>query len=175
MALAISAPANAVVVSYNLSFNDPDGGGPLTSGTGVLTLNETSLGNLNESTPTAGESLDATVAGIHFIVNSSSFLQWNINLAGGIFNNLGITSAHSAATGTPFLLTSGGNSGGNPGYQVQVVGANGIVNFANFTIGAPIMTGVPEPSTWAMMILGFFGLGFMAYRRRNQNPALSAA
>jgi probable HAF family extracellular repeat protein len=26
---------------------------------------------------------------------------------------------------------------------------------------------VPEPSTWAMMILGFFGIGFMAYRRRS--------
>ena len=26
---------------------------------------------------------------------------------------------------------------------------------------------VPEPSTWAMMILGFFGIGFMAYRRKN--------
>jgi hypothetical protein len=27
---------------------------------------------------------------------------------------------------------------------------------------------VPEPSTWAMMILGFFGIGFLAYRRKNQ-------
>jgi hypothetical protein len=27
--------------------------------------------------------------------------------------------------------------------------------------------GVPEPSTWAVMILGFAGVGFMAYRRRN--------
>jgi hypothetical protein len=26
---------------------------------------------------------------------------------------------------------------------------------------------VPEPSTWAMMILGFVGLGFMAYRRKS--------
>jgi len=25
---------------------------------------------------------------------------------------------------------------------------------------------VPEPSTWVMMILGFAGIGFMAYRRR---------
>ena len=25
---------------------------------------------------------------------------------------------------------------------------------------------VPEPSTWAMMILGFAGVGFMTYRRR---------
>jgi hypothetical protein len=26
---------------------------------------------------------------------------------------------------------------------------------------------IPEASTWAMMILGFFGLGFIAYRERN--------
>ena len=25
---------------------------------------------------------------------------------------------------------------------------------------------VPEPSTWAMMILGFAGVGYMTYRRR---------
>ena len=32
------------------------------------------------------------------------------------------------------------------------------------TFGA--VAAVPEPSTWAMMILGFAGIGFMAYRRR---------
>lgn len=31
---------------------------------------------------------------------------------------------------------------------------------------------VPEPSTWAMMILGFAGVGFMAYRRKRQVAAL---
>lgn len=35
-----------------------------------------------------------------------------------------------------------------------------------------VTSGVPEPSTWAMMILGFCGLGFIAYRRRQ--PALAA-
>jgi PEP-CTERM motif len=35
---------------------------------------------------------------------------------------------------------------------------------------------VPEPSTWAMMILGFAGIGFMAYRRSRKNAmALTAA
>ena len=33
---------------------------------------------------------------------------------------------------------------------------------------------VPEPSTWAMMILGFAGIGFTAYRRKPK-PALMAA
>jgi outer membrane lipase/esterase len=33
---------------------------------------------------------------------------------------------------------------------------------------------VPEPSTWAMMILGFAGVGFMVYRRKAK-PALMAA
>jgi hypothetical protein len=37
------------------------------------------------------------------------------------------------------------------------------------------VAGVPEPSTWAMMILGFFGVGFMAYRRKQNGAALSVA
>jgi hypothetical protein len=31
---------------------------------------------------------------------------------------------------------------------------------------------VPEASTWAMMLLGFAGVGFLAYRRRGQGQAL---
>jgi hypothetical protein len=45
----------------------------------------------------------------------------------------------------------------------------------NFTgTMTPITTAVPEASTWAMMILGFVGLGFMSYRRKLK-PALMAA
>ena len=33
---------------------------------------------------------------------------------------------------------------------------------------------VPEPSTWAMLILGFAGIGFMAYRRKSRPAALAA-
>jgi hypothetical protein len=31
-----------------------------------------------------------------------------------------------------------------------------------------IASAVPEPSTWAMMILGFAGVGFMAYRKKSK-------
>jgi hypothetical protein len=38
-----------------------------------------------------------------------------------------------------------------------------------------VVAAVPEPSTWAMMILGFAGVGFMAYRRRNTQGAFRLA
>jgi hypothetical protein len=41
--------------------------------------------------------------------------------------------------------------------------------------GQILVQAVPEPSTWAMMILGFFGVGFMAYRRNGKRPALRIA
>jgi hypothetical protein len=35
------------------------------------------------------------------------------------------------------------------------------------------LTAVPEPSTWAMMLVGFGGLGYAAYRRRRTVPAVA--
>jgi hypothetical protein len=43
----------------------------------------------------------------------------------------------------------------------------GFTQIKQFEISGLTAT-VPEPSTWAMMILGFFGVGFMAYRRKSQ-------
>lgn len=36
-----------------------------------------------------------------------------------------------------------------------------------------VIVGVPEPSTWAMVILGFAGVGYMTYRRKRQATALA--
>jgi len=44
----------------------------------------------------------------------------------------------------------------------------------NVTVTAAVAA-VPEPSTWAMMILGFAGVGFMAYRRKSHGAALRIA
>jgi hypothetical protein len=49
-------------------------------------------------------------------------------------------------------------------------------NTGAFTIVVTqLAAAVPEPSTWAMMILGFAGVGFMAYRRRNVSAVLRVA
>jgi PEP-CTERM motif len=62
-----------------------------------------------------------------------------------------------------------------PGYvfAADVLGPNGgtggIANGdLHLTITPALQSAVPEPSTWAMMILGFFGVGFMAYRRKSE-------
>lgn len=36
-----------------------------------------------------------------------------------------------------------------------------------FTLSGDPVAAVPEPPTWAMMLFGFAGVGFMAYRRRS--------
>lgn len=41
---------------------------------------------------------------------------------------------------------------------------DGLDNVRLFSPGA-----VPEPSTWAMMLLGFAGIGYLTYRRRSHN------
>jgi hypothetical protein len=77
-----------------------------------------------------------------------------------------------------------------PAVQAITIGLNLTEGFAPidvtggiFTFDAPVQVGtweirvtesVPEPSTWAMMLLGFAGVGFTAYRRKLK-PALMAA
>src|SRR5258708_8205735 len=48
---------------------------------------------------------------------------------------------------------------------------DGLTGSSPFT---PTVGGVPEASTWAMLLLGFAGIGFMAYRRKSK-PALMVA
>jgi hypothetical protein len=51
-----------------------------------------------------------------------------------------------------------------------------VAAYADLSIAGGTITAVPEPATWAMMLLGFAGLGFAGYRRtRSRRDALAAA
>jgi len=44
-------------------------------------------------------------------------------------------------------------------------GSANYIGFDNITLGSATPGGVPEPATWAMMLLGFSGLGLLIHRR----------
>jgi hypothetical protein len=43
-----------------------------------------------------------------------------------------------------------------------------MIGLDDLSVTGPTVGAVPEPSTWAMMILGFAGIGFMVYRRKSE-------
>jgi PEP-CTERM motif len=69
-----------------------------------------------------------------------------------------------AGTLTPSSLGFNTVSGKNIFFTTDLVIANGNTGNA----GATLASAVPEPSTWAMMVLGFLGVGFMAYRKKSK-------
>jgi hypothetical protein len=65
------------------------------------------------------------------------------------------------------LVTPGTFNGA--AFNLYYVEGNGAPAILDVKLNASrLTTDVPEPSTWAMMILGFFGVGFMAYRRQSK-------
>jgi hypothetical protein len=62
---------------------------------------------------------------------------------------------------SPITLT--GHSG------ILTVGYWDTIYGDNFGTQTLSVSAVPEPTTWAMMILGFMGVGFMAYRRKGRS------
>jgi hypothetical protein len=59
-------------------------------------------------------------------------------------------------------------------YDFEVLYADRSSSQASLTLDAAFTAAVPEASTWAMMILGFASVGFMAYRRK-RGPAFRLA
>lgn len=82
-----------------------------------------------------------------------------------------------ASIDAPISFTAGSGISGNIDFQFREGSfpapfAHIEATLQSFAVTEEIAA-VPEPSTWAMMILGFAGVGFMAYRRKSM-PALMA-
>ena len=87
--------------------------------------------------------------------------------------------------GATLLSVSSFTFPGSPGYvnftagggeqftRVEFKSASCCFEMDNFAATAAV-SAVPEPSTWAMLILGFAGVGFMEYRRRHRMAGLLA-
>jgi hypothetical protein len=101
--------------------------------------------------------------------SSFAFSGYDIQLISGApFSNVVIDPSSSSAFASGSVLTFSSND-----IQINLAGACGSCSGGE-SIVLDVTAAVPEPSTWAMMILGFAGIGFMAYRRKSK-PALMAA
>lgn len=107
--------------------------------------------------------------------------SWNISSA--IFETSGsrpvrtFTSTFTTAPGTIAfrLFTDITNTEHNEGFYVDNFTLTGE---RTVTANPPVINSVPsvpEPSTWAMMLIGFAGLGYAGYRRRKQQTVAQAA
>ena len=59
-------------------------------------------------------------------------------------------------------------------YIINSVGIGDFLGGIDVSVADIAVAAVPEPATWSMMILGFAGIGFMAYRRSRKGLALAA-
>jgi len=116
---------------------------------------------------TFSDTVNATATTALFTVGVGVLVPININLRVDGVATLGATGTCDFLNSLDFPLT---NIYTLPdGFTVN--DADMFIQNNNFV---PPAGAAPEPSTWAMMILGFAAIGFMAYRRKNK-PALLAA
>lgn len=178
---ASAVPAKAVLVDYNITFSTRTG----PAGSGILVLDlpafpTASIPWTNLPNPIFS-SLSATFGALHFELTNSNIAYGGVAGANPFTPQsshltIGVTqSQFGLATGTPYLaLYNGWDNDG--GFEIKRANGDDISN-GKYTLGAPSLhvmaAAVPEPSTWAMMILGFAGVGFMTYRRR-KTAALAA-
>jgi hypothetical protein len=93
----------------------------------------------------AGNPIDAGVTFPFTDTDTSTFLT---NVTGANPNNIVDIYTNAAANGDPAILAN------------------------DLAINGGVPSGVPEPSTWAMMLLGFAGLGF-AFRRSRRRVSFA--
>jgi hypothetical protein len=180
--MVAGAPANATTFNWSFS-GDPSFG---ITGSGMLTASEagwqyvveTISGLVSDTctgTPCVPQYHSITglltphqtfggltnIGGDNLIFRASSVFLDNQ----GIVFSIGGVGSDPCAFAAGCYMNIYANAGGALPYELFV--SNGGANGVNFVLTAA----VPEPSTWAMMLLGFFGVGYLTYRRRGQPSA----
>jgi hypothetical protein len=157
-----SATATGFFHAFQNSNNDNLVGAPfyfeLTEGSFSATLNGSATGNNAQVSVGNGNAISVTADHVYFDFSSpnSDYLKFY--------------TSGSASSFLCFQTASAESCGSYRGAGIVIVVEGAPDPFVPMTSNSIIasIASVPEPSTWAMMILGFAGVGFLAYRRRNQ-------
>jgi hypothetical protein len=183
--IAIASPANAAVlvadgVTYDLTLNSITNGGLTGNFTlaisGINTASDTEGGRtginafaLND--PSLGNAVSGTSSGF-------TFMTGGLNAAGCdgsgnffCFANSGYNPGSPIPSSLSLMFSVTSDTAGSwanyatPDFKIDWVGSK--KNYDLVSLAIPVNNGVPEPATWAMMLVGFGGIG-MAMRRRRK-------
>jgi hypothetical protein len=190
--IVIGTGNNPAIVDQNILFQNVTGNNTtsLTTDTNTNPANRVTFTSNEPLTgaDSAGQARISDTAGNGF--NQIGWhLQNGLGFTGNVFNinNLSATgvtiNVEDQLANTPtFTSTFSLNLNGQNFFNIAAINGQKITSVELNAIGGvfqdirqdriggvgPITSAVPEPSTWAMMILGFFSVGFLAYRRKSQ-------
>ena len=121
-----------------------------------------------------GDSLDSQLLNLNIQQTTNPSPDNVFSISQTMLNNLGPFTLNGVEVSDIHFVVYGdgsydGNKWTNPENGTSTLKI--VADFKDVIAAPPI----PEPSTWAMMILGFAGVGFMAYRRKRNENALTAA
>lgn len=160
---------------------------------GALTLNDSSnidligaayTNSVAGATTTVLYGLDAFTDALVRSTNANNGTYTNTNLNGGIFGPLGVSFTTSDLVGFDISgITGAGFFSLNDGfYGINLttgaatrIGSVGAGNLVGISLAPAAIGAVPEPGTWAMMLLGFGAIGTAMRRRRAVKPTVAAA
>jgi hypothetical protein len=168
-----SGPAGGV--EFKTTPNDGNGAQPFdTKGTylsvlavGSLTMNFTSRDSIGLYWGSIDPSNDIK---FYSVVGLTSTLVGEITGADAALQNSLLLTANGSQNdyiANRYVTFTDTTIGGSFNEMVLTSGQNSF-EFTN-------VNGVPEPTTWAMMVLGFLGLGFLGYRKSSRSVAFRIA
>jgi hypothetical protein len=163
---------NVNELNLNIGANNATELTHVTAGLGSTVLVDSASGfaNIKQDTGVLSQLL-FTPTGTNLLSYGDFFFEGQLASQGKVtvlINGLYSGTSATIAANTDFAGFGGWSIDGDIIKSVLVttdaVGGFNQIKHIEFSVAGA----VPEPSTWAMMILGFFGVGFMAYRRRGQ-------
>jgi hypothetical protein len=159
--LALAAPAGANNVVFDFSGvcrNIPNNCIAPSTGTATATL------TLTDAYTTGTDITAADFISLNYYNGSRVF---NITSADSPTFTGGLNANGSLSDG-PLLIQAEGmflSVNGNPSWEAQGLTFTEVGSSFTFKLVDQVVQDVPEPSTWAMMIIGLAALGYASYRR----------
>lgn len=176
-------------ITYNLILNSVTNSGTTANFTlmisGINTASDTEGGRTGINAiafndPSVGNAVSGTLSGFTFMTGGL-----NANGCDGsgnffCFDNTSIPPTPSTLLGSSLSLNFSVTSNNalswtsanysNPAFKIDWVGSKR--NYDLVSLGIDVNRPVPEPGSWALMLLGFAGVGVTMRRSRKSKPAL---